>query len=519
MTTALRPAVSPPAAQTVVWQPAAGFQTKALSSGANETLIGGAKGSGKSDILIARHLRYVDRPQYKGLITRQSYVEMQELIRRARRLYRTAYPSVQYVATPIPTFTFPSGALVSFGYLSCLEDCETYQGQEWAEWSHDELGNMTDERIVDTMLAELRCPDLTIPRTFMGSANPGGRAHSWLKRRYVVPTLGGQQVAFVDVTVTMPDGTTQTVLRSRAFIPGTVYDNPVYANDPHYLATLHALPERQRKYLLDGSWDDPAGMAFDMLDRRRHFVPRFAIPQSWPIYAAYDWGIAHPAVCVVGTTDEEGVLYIADTIWMIGQSDAAQASTVVERARVLVDRRVSIYAGHDVFSESRKYETVESTGDRFAASGLFLTHASLDRRQGYLALCAVLEWRPDPRSGKPETEPLVRFMDTPGNRRLFAQLEAMVMDPDDPEKVLKWSDYRVDQLPADVDTPVPGDDGFDSLRYLIASRPQPKSTPPVVNARPYTPVNPVRQMLSVVNYHLPAPSTSVADPVDYAVFE
>ena len=82
MTTALRPAVSPPAAQTVVWQPAAGFQTKALSSGANETLIGGAKGSGKSDILIARHLRYVDRPKYKGLITRQSYVEMQELIRR-----------------------------------------------------------------------------------------------------------------------------------------------------------------------------------------------------------------------------------------------------------------------------------------------------------------------------------------------------------------------------------------------------------------------------------------------------
>lgn len=508
-----QPMVQAPAGQRIIWQPAPGFQTKALSSGADETLIGGAKGSGKSDILVVRKLRYVSKPAYKGLVTRQTFPEMEELIRRARRIYKAVEPRVEYNAAT-RTFTFPSGALVVFGYLNSLEDCERYQGHEWADWDHDEIGNLADERIVDTMLAELRCPDLSIPRSFMASANPGGRAHAWLKRRYVVPTLNGQQLAWTAIDI---GG--QVVYRSKAFIPGTVYDNPVYAKDPNYLATLHSLPERTRRYLLDGSWEDPAGMAFDMLDRKRHLVPRFDIPSHWAVYAAYDWGIAHPAVCVIACADEDGMLYVADTVWMVGQSDAAQAQTL--RERLPMGRlKGPIFAGHDVFAESRKYETVESTADRFARAGLFLAHASLDRRQGYLALAAMLEWRPDAIAGRQEREPGLRFMDTPGNRRLFAQLEAMVMDPDDPDKVLKWADYRVEQLPTDIDAPVPGDDGYDALRYLIASRPSAPNLGPTANLRPYTPLNPIRTMPSVVDYAKAPPHLmSGGDPVDFEVFE
>ena len=504
-------------AAPIVWQPAPGFQTRALSSGADETLIGGAKGSGKSDILVVRKLRYIDRPMYKGLVTRQTFPEMEELIRRARRIYRAVEPRVEYNAQT-RTFTFPSGAIVAFGYLNSLEDCERYQGHEWADWDHDEIGNLADERVVDTMLAELRCPDLSIPRSFMASANPGGRAHAWLKRRYVVPTLNGAQIAWTAVRVVL-DGREQTLTRSRAFVPGTVYDNPVYATDPNYLATLHNLPERQRKYLLDGSWDDPAGMAFDMLDRRRHFVPRFDPPAYWAVHAAYDWGVAHPAVAVWLCADEDGMLYVGDTVWMVAQSDAAQIQTLRERLP-LARLRGPIYAGHDVFALPRRYETVESTADRAAAAGVFLTHASLDRAQGYRALAELLEWRPDPVAQRPEREPRLRFMDTPGNRRLFAQLEALVMDPDDPEKVLKATDYRVDALPSDVDTPVPGDDGYDALRYLIASRPTAGMLPPADrSARSYSPLNPIRTMPSVHTVHLAPAGVGGGDPVDFEVFE
>ncbi len=66
--------------------------------------------------------------------------------------------------------------------------------------------------------------------------------------------------------------------------------------------------------------------------------------------------------------------------------------------------------------------------------------------------------------------PRLRFMRTEGNLWLFDQLETLVCDPDDPEDVLKVN--------ADPDTGLGGDDGYDSLRYGIASRPMPAGPNP-----------------------------------------
>ncbi len=53
---------------------------------------------------------------------------------------------------------------------------------------------------------------------------------------------------------------------------------------------------------------------------------------------------------------------------------------------------------------------------------------------------------------------------------MFEQLEVMVCDPDDPEDALK--------LNANRDTGEGGDDGYDALRYAMASRPPPAGPPP-----------------------------------------
>ena len=452
-----------PKDRPVIWAPAAGFQTLALASGCDETLIGGAKGSGKSDVLVVRPTRQVDKPRFKALITRQSFPEMQELIARSHRLYPLVSPKAHWRGDD-RAWTFPSGAVITFGFLSKVEECQRYQGGEWAEWNHDEAGNLADENVVTTMQAEIRCPDPTVHRSIMFSANPGGPGHRWLKKRYVTPTNGGQQIAW---SVEVVNG--QPVYRSRAFIPGRVWDNPVYANDPKYIATLMALPDRKRKYLLGGSWDDPEGAAFDMLDRARHFVRPFTVPSHWVMSASYDWGIAHPAVSVVAAVDEDGCVWVVDTIWLVGMSDEAQALRLRERLP-LGRLQGAIPAGHDVFAVKRQDNT-PTTADRFAQHQIILTHANLDRKHGYLTLASALEWRADDEVGIAERDPAVRFMDTPGNRRLFAQLEALVMDPDDPEKVFKPEGYRVDQLPADPDEAITGDDGYDALRYLLASRP------------------------------------------------
>lgn len=459
-----RPHIDIPRDRRIVWAPAAGFQTVAMASGADETLIGGAKGSGKSDILIVRATRQVDKPRYKALITRESYPEMQDLIARSHRIYPQIAPRAHWKGDD-RSWTFPSGGSVTFGHLSNIKDCTRYQGQEWAEWDHDEAGNMADEDIVDTMKAELRCPDPTVHRSIMFSANPGGVGHRMLKRRFVTPTGEGKAIAWSWERVKG-----ELVFTSRAFIPGTVWDNPVYANDPKYIATLMALPQRKRKYLLDGSWEDPEGAAFDMLNRTRHLVRPFVPPAHWQWIASYDWGIAHPAVFVIAVVDEDGCVWIVDTIWLLGLSDEAQALRLKERVP-LAKIAGAIPAGHDVFAKGRKDENTPSTADRFVRHGIFLSHANIDRKHGYLTLATALEWRADEEVGIPERDPQVRWMDTPGNRRAYAQMEAATMDPDDPDKVFKPENYRVEKLPDNPDEAIPGDDAVDATRYLMASRP------------------------------------------------
>jgi hypothetical protein len=152
-----------------------------------------------------------------------------------------------------------------------------------------------------------------------------------------------------------------------------------------------------------------------------------------------------------------------------------------------------------VFAEKRQHENVPTTADRFAQAGVLLRHASLDRAQGYRALYDALDWRAIDEIGIVERDPRVRFMDTVGNRRLFAQLQAMVMDPDDPEKVLKATGYRVTELPNDPTVAPPGDDGYDALRYLIASRPSAAPVPYMLQDTTRANMQVVRVMPALAN--------------------
>ena len=104
--------------------------------------------------------------------------------------------------------------------------------------------------------------------------------------------------------------------------------------------------------------------------------------------------------------------------------------------------------------------------EQFQSCGIYLTQANISRRAGLNNLRQYLAWRgPDGKDGTPA----LRFMRTEGNLWLFNQLEVMVCDPDDPEDALKLNAN---------DTGEGGDDGYDALRYALASRPPPAGPPP-----------------------------------------
>jgi phage terminase large subunit len=442
----------------VLFQPFPGFQRSVLADRSDELLIGGAKGSGKSVLSVVKPLYQVHKSAFKALILRRTYMELQELLDRASAIYkglpRSKRPSWNGEQM---RFTFPSGARVRFGYCRNLADVQAYHGGEWANITYDEVGNQPDPAVIDRLIAEIRCPDPTVWRQFMGSANPGGAGHGMLVRRFITPC--GKQGERLHWTSLDVPGHGDTLL-SRRFIPGRVTDNAVYANDPKYLATLIGLPDRLYRMLFLGDWDAATGLAFDELDEATHLVTPFTCPDHWPYVAAFDWGFSHNAVLMWGRVSDDGRVYICDTIKRRQLRDWDLAHAIAERVPEQALRVVQ--AGHDCWAEHKaRGDSTPTTAETFRTlKNIGLAKANLDRVQGYRNLQMYFGWRET--EYLPQRTPMLQFFDTPGNRWAFEQLSSLVTDPDDPSDVLKVDADENGQG---------GDDAYDTIRYLASARP------------------------------------------------
>ena len=132
---------APRTSQPVVWEPHPGPQTTFLMSDAYEALYGGAAGGGKSDSLLFGALRQTGHSQYRALIIRRTFPELQYLIDRSM----ATFPSIggQWIASE-KRWKFPSGAIVEFGY--CISgDALVVMG----DWS---LRPMRDVRVGDEVM-------------------------------------------------------------------------------------------------------------------------------------------------------------------------------------------------------------------------------------------------------------------------------------------------------------------------------------------------------------------------------
>lgn len=444
----------------VLWAPFPGMQTRAVSAREDEVLVGGAKGPGKSDIIVANAARQTDKERYKGLILRETGPQMLELIDRTHRLYPKMAGKPSWNGSD-RRWTWPSGATVKFEAIDTVLDVKRIQGQEWSWVGHDEAGNVADEKIIDMTQAEIRCADPTVHTQWMGSANPGNAGHAWIKRRFVTPCgVDGRRIILRRVT--LPNGLRTQV--TRRFIPGTVLDNPIYANDAKYMATLATLPEVLRNQLLYGDWNAGVGTALDELDEGMHIVKRFDVPATWTRFGAFDYGFAHNWVWVYFAVTEDGDVFVVDTVR--GRRHQVHDIAMRVRSRVPVDHPQYLYTHTDSYSFQRKKERDEHTPTiaelMLADHQMSMVQGNTDRKAGLTNLRYYLAWKGIGPRGT-DGIPALRFMDTPGNRWGFEQLQAMVTDESDMEDVLK-----VNSSP---ETGIGGDDFYDALRVGMASRP------------------------------------------------
>ena len=300
----------------ILWAPQP-KQALFMSRFEDEALYGGAAGGGKSDALIAEALRQVDNPNYRGLILRRTFPQLEDLIAKSKRLYPAAFPGAKFNDTK-HIWKFPSGAVIVFGSIPHEADKYNYQGKPYDFIGFDELTQFT-YGMYDYLAHSRNRPNGPGTRVYVrATANPGGIGHSWVKERFV--TAGKPyETVWRDVPVLKPNGETEIFRRSSVFIPASVFDNKaLLENDPGYLANLASMPEAEKNALLYGDWDSFSGQVFSEWKndpshykdgKWTHVIEPFMPPKHWQIIRSFDFGYSRPFSVGWYAADENGKLY------------------------------------------------------------------------------------------------------------------------------------------------------------------------------------------------------------------
>lgn len=190
------------------------------------------------------------------------------------------------------------------------------------------------------------------------------------------------------------------------------------------------------------------------------------VAAHWHVWGAIDWGYAHPWSFGLYATNEGGTVRLIDSATGRRQQPgeiAASVSALLTRWGLAFDRLAYTVAGGDVFDEHGKARglTGETIADQWAALGWpVVRSAASGPGKRVQSLQNLRRYLSDP----------VRFRayDTPGNRAVLACCETRVIDPQDPEDVLKQD--------ADANGHG-GDDAYDQIRYGLFAHPVPVRAP------------------------------------------
>ena len=417
--------------QDVVFKANEGPQTDFLAAGELDVLYGGAAGGGKSYAMLVDPLRYVHRPAHRALILRRSMPELRELIDKSRELYPKAVSGCKFREVE-KLWNFPSGAKIEFGFLERDADVYRYQGQAYSWIGFDEITHLPTEFGWNYLASRLRTTDPEIVPYLRCTANPGGVGATWVKKRYIDPFPPNESFLGKDGL-------------SRKFIPARLDDNPHLSSDGRYEQMLKALPEVQRRQLLEGNWDISEGAAFTEFDPEVHVIPPFEIPIGWERVKGIDYGYASESACIWGTVDpSDGTLIIYRELYRKGLTgeDLAQMITNME-----LQDPFSVQGVLDTAAWNRTGTTGPTVGETLQRAGHKLRRADKNRIQGKIQIHEYLRVQP---SGRPKIQ---IFNSCPN---LIRELQSIPLDKSNPE---------------DVDTHAP-DHAYDALRYLIMSRPK-----------------------------------------------
>lgn len=457
-----------------------------------EAFYGGAAGGGKSDALLRAALQYADVPGYKALLFRRTFPELSQPSGLIDRAHEWLTGKAHWNETK-HRWTFPSGALLEFGYLQHTNDKYRYQGAELDFIGFDELTHFeeADYRYLFSRLR--RAEGSLIPPRVRSASNPGGPGHRWVKRRFIEKLPDPED----------PSDTLEKCAE-RIFIPAKLPDNPGIDQDA-YREALEQLDPQELAQLLDGDWDarppgpwvfdskaiDAAvelGTEYDRLRGTGEMLP----PVNNALQSGVDWGDFASAAELIWE-QERGGIYVPPGEVATSRVDVEDISTQILRALAAYPFWFSEERYDSSFAQSNRtfvriaqqalghHNMVTRTGRPNTYPVHFNKMKLLCIRYVRLLLRRTLEAR---EAGWPPGEKMTRLLAiSPAAVRLIEQMRDYQEDEQD--RFQKGNDDHVDALIAGVApvakkhrAVVEKEIEEAKRRQALAQQPKPVSRPP-----------------------------------------
>jgi predicted phage terminase large subunit-like protein len=206
-------------------------QQRFLDLECEEALFGGSAGGGKSSALLMGALQHVHVSGYAALLLRKTYADLSLPGALMDRALEWLHATDATWSDKTKTWTFPSGATLTFGYLENQRDHLRYQGAEFQYIGFDELTQFPEHQYRYLLSRLRRLKTMDVPIRMRAASNPGGIGHEWVKQRFVVNNDP-----------------------QRVFVPARLEDNP-YLDQEEYRKALAQLDHVTRAQLERGDWD------------------------------------------------------------------------------------------------------------------------------------------------------------------------------------------------------------------------------------------------------------------------
>lgn len=280
--------------ENVIWRPQRGSQEAFLASTCIfEVLYQGARGGGKTDALVMAFSMHTGRgygPAWKGILFRQTYKQLTDVISKTKKWFNLIWPSATYNNSD-NVWTWPGGEQLLLRHFNKSDDYWNYHGHEYPFIAWEELCNWPTDEGYKRMISCCRSSNPNVPRMLRATTNPYGPGHNWVKNRF----LPDQYDRVVRRGIIDEDGREQP---PRLSIFSKLKENKVLLEaDPTYIEKLAASArnEAEKKAWLDGSWDIVSGGMFDdVWDPAYNLIKPFEIPAGWKIDRSFDWGSSRP---------------------------------------------------------------------------------------------------------------------------------------------------------------------------------------------------------------------------------